>query len=42
VIAQVAAAYEIPREAALAALLYDSEHRAAIDALFEANAAAIA
>src|SRR5581483_8329075 len=41
VIAQAAAAYEIPREAVRAALMYYDEHRGAIDALLEANAAAV-
>ena len=42
VIARVAADYDIPREAVLAALLCYQEYREAIDALLEANAAAIA
>ncbi len=41
-IAQVANDYDISREAVQAALLYYSEHRSAIDALLEANAAALA
>ena len=42
VIAQVAADYDVSCEALEAALLYYQEHRGAIDALLEANAAAIA
>jgi uncharacterized protein (DUF433 family) len=42
VIAQVAADYDIPHDAVLAALLYYQEHRGAIDGLLEANAAALA
>ncbi len=42
VIARVAADYDIPHEAVLAALLYYQEYRGAIDALLKANAAAIA
>ena len=40
VIAQVAADYDISETAVLAALLYYAEHRGAIDAFLEANAAA--
>jgi hypothetical protein len=42
VIAEVAEAYDVSHEAAQAALLYYDEHRCAIDALLEANAAALA
>lgn len=42
VIDRVAIDYDIAREAVLAALIYYGEHHAAIDALLEANAAAIA
>jgi hypothetical protein len=42
VIALVAADYDIPHEAVLAALLYYQEFRGAIDALLKANVAAIA
>ena len=42
VIARVAADYDVPLEAVEAALLYYDEHRGAIDALLEANAAALA
>jgi uncharacterized protein (DUF433 family) len=41
VVAQVAADYDIGIEAVRAALLYYLEHRGAIDALLEANAAAL-
>lgn len=41
VIAQVAADYDIGLHAVQAALLYYQEHRCAIDALLEANAAAL-
>lgn len=41
-IAQAAIDYDVRREAVLAALLYYDEHRCAIDALLEANAAALA
>jgi uncharacterized protein (DUF433 family) len=41
VIARVAADFDIRREAVQAALLYYQEHRGAIDALLQANAAAI-
>ncbi|MGH2615465.1 MAG: hypothetical protein ACRDJC_09520 [Thermomicrobiales bacterium] len=41
-IAQVAADYDISHEAVQAALLYYGEHRAVIDALLEANEAALA
>ncbi len=40
VVAQVAADYDISETAVLAALLYYAEHRGAIDAFLEANAAA--
>jgi hypothetical protein len=42
VIARVAVDYDIAPTAVLAALLYYQEHREAIDALLEANAAAVA
>ena len=42
VLAQVADDYDISVEAVRAALLYYHEHRGAIDALLEANAAALA
>lgn len=42
IIARVATDYAIRQEAVLAALLYYQEHRGAIDALLEANAAAVA
>jgi uncharacterized protein (DUF433 family) len=42
VIAQAAVDYDVRREAVLAALLYYDEHRCAIDALLEANEAALA
>lgn len=42
VIVQTAAEYDVRREAVLAALLYYEEHRGAIDALLEANEAALA
>lgn len=42
VLAQVASDYDIPAESVLAALLYYHEHLAAIDALLNANATAIA
>lgn len=42
VIADAAAAYDVSHEAVQAALLYYEEHRCAIDALLEANAAAFA
>lgn len=42
VITRVAVAYAIRREAVQAALLYYGEHRRAIDALLEANVAALA
>jgi uncharacterized protein (DUF433 family) len=41
-IARVAADYDISPEAVRAALLYYQEHRGAIDALLEANAASVA
>lgn len=41
-ITRVVADHDITREAVYAALLYYQEHRGAIDALLEANAAAIA
>ncbi|MFN8591768.1 MAG: hypothetical protein U0031_09945 [Thermomicrobiales bacterium] len=41
-IARAAADYDISPEAVRAALLYYGEHRGAIDALLEANAAALA
>ena len=41
VIAEVAEAYDVSVEAVQAALLYYDEHRCAIDALLEANAAAL-
>jgi uncharacterized protein (DUF433 family) len=40
-IARVAKDYDIPYEAVQAALLYYEEHRCAIDALLEANAAVL-
>ena len=42
VIAEAAEAYDVSHEAVQAALLYYEEHRCAIDALLEANAAALA
>jgi uncharacterized protein (DUF433 family) len=42
VIADVAAAYDVSREAVQAALLYYEEHRCPIDTLLEENAAAFA
>jgi hypothetical protein len=42
VIARVAVDYDIAPTAVLAALLYYQEHREAIDALLESNAAAVA
>jgi hypothetical protein len=42
VISQATAEYDVRREAVIAALLYYEEHRGAIDALLEANAAALA
>lgn len=41
-ITQTAAEYDLSRKAVLAALLYYYEHRGAIDALLETNAAALA
>ena len=41
VIAKVAADYDVSEVAVLAALLYYEEHRCAIDALLEANAAVL-
>lgn len=40
-IAQVAAEYDVSEAAVAAALLYYEQHRGAIDALLEANAAAL-
>jgi uncharacterized protein (DUF433 family) len=42
VISRVAADYDVQPEAVEAALLYYQDHRGAIDALLEANAAALA
>lgn len=42
VVAEVARGYDIPNEAVWAALQYYARHRGAIDALLEANAAALA
>ena len=41
VIAQVAADYDVSQEAVQASLLYYEDHRCAIDALLEANAAVL-
>ncbi|MDQ3695242.1 MAG: hypothetical protein M3464_16665 [Chloroflexota bacterium] len=41
VIARVATDHDVTRAAVLAALLYYQDHRGAIDALLEANAAAM-
>jgi uncharacterized protein (DUF433 family) len=41
VMAQVAAEFDVSLDAVRAALLYYEQHRAAIDALLEANAAAL-
>lgn len=41
VVAETAVAYDVSQEAIRAAVLYYDEHRCAIDALLEANAAAL-